>query len=278
MGHKTRNNSSKYTDDKEGCDRQRTGQDGTQKHPGTNPPRSSCDDTSPCHDATSSTPSSTTTGHPRLVAHSLARARRWGSVARAQPGDGTTSVATGDARGKEERRSPTPSRGERGGCSTAALSRTSSILSMVGARRGVDGVGAWRGGRPCDCQGVGRSGVLLWAGALGVLVGGARGWAVGPCAAARLLHPRARQCPPASLPRAGRHRHPDPLSTLPQRLARLTEKNGGASHLHLNGSRVGRTAPGGFVAPRKSCLPAAICTNGQWPGHTLQTVARFYHR
>lgn len=172
---------------------------------------------------------------------------------------------------------PPPPAGK-GGCSTAALSRTSSILSMVGARRGVDGAGAWRGGRPCDCLGVGRSGVLLWAGALGVLVGGARGWAVGPCAAARLLHPRARQCPPASLPRAGRHRHPDPLSTLPRRLARLTEKNGGASHLHQNGSRGGRTAPGGFVAPRKSCLPAAICTNGQWAGHTLQTVARFYHR
>lgn len=187
----------KPTSDKEGRDRQQTGQDGKRNRPSTPPPHPSCDDTpSPCHDATTSTHPTTTTGHPRLVAHSLARARRWGSVARAQPGGGTTAVATGDACAKEERGGhPPPPSGERG-CRTAALSRTSSILSMVGDRRGVDGAGAWRGGRPCDCLGVGRSGVLLWAGALGVLVGGARGWALGPCAPARLLHPRARQCPP----------------------------------------------------------------------------------
>lgn len=105
----------------------------------------------------------------------------------------------------------------RGGYRTAALSRTSSILSMVGARRGVDGAGAWRGAVPATAWGVGRSGVLLWAGALGVLVGGARGLRARPVRGSAPVAPTRAPVPPREpAARWAPPTHPPPLSTLPR--------------------------------------------------------------
>lgn len=151
----------------------------------------------------------------------------------------------------------------RGGYRTAALSRTSSILSMVGARRGVDGAGAWRGAVPATAWASAAPGCCSGRGRLGCLWGVRGGCALGPCAAARLLHPRARQCPPASLPRAGRRRHtrpPSPRSRGDTGPADRKKRRRAPHTFPTAAWEGGRQAPGGVVAPRQCCLPAVSST------------------